>query len=151
MWMAETSQNKSSHDDAGTAFVKTIVIALAMIAQVAPVRAALDWRFRVPARYRSDHHGGHPLRRIEQFRRPAAQGLRGRRMRGETRRRAGAEARPAGTNRPKTVAENAGLLPAGARGRRYRGVGAERQRDNNRASLQSVVRQEGSVPARLYR
>src|SRR5216684_1189591 len=64
-------------------------------------RAVLARRFRVLARYRSGYHGGHPLRGIEQFRRPAAQGLRGRRMRGEARRRAGAEARPAGTSPQK--------------------------------------------------
>src|SRR5882724_7859373 len=67
-------------------------------------RAVLARRLRAPARHRSDHPSRHPLRRIEQFRRPAAQRLRGCRMRGEACRRIGAAADPAGTRAAKTVA-----------------------------------------------
>ena len=64
-------------------------------------------------------------------------------MRGEARRRTGAEKHPAGTRAAKTVAENAGLLPAGARGARHGGVGAERPGDAGaKAALQSGLQQE---------
>ena len=82
---------------------------------VAQARASLARRLRVPARHRSDHPAGHPLCRRQQFRRPAAFGLRGGRMRGEAARSALAlKSHPAGTCEAKTVVEDAGLLPAGA-------------------------------------
>ena len=74
-------------------------------------------RFRLSARHRSDHPAGHPLRRLEQFRRPQALGLRRGRMRGEARGRAGAESRSGRTGEAETVAEDVRLLPAGARAR----------------------------------
>ena len=73
-------------------------------------------------------------------------------MRGEARGRAASSRRVQQELRQaKPVAEDARLLPAGARGARHGGVVAERPRDGRRAALQSRHSQDGSVPSRLYR
>ena len=109
-------------------------------------------RLRLPARYRSQHHPGHPLCRREQFRRPAARGLRRRRMRGEAGGRIGA-ARASSRNSRR---QNLSLKMFDC----YRPVRAvadmvawsqNGKETAGRAALQSGLPQGGPVPARLYR
>src|SRR6516165_6870774 len=71
-------------------------------------RTGAAGRLRLFARRRSDDHPGHPLRRFEQFHRPAAEGLWRRRMRGEARGGAEAEGRSGGAFDAQTFAEDAG-------------------------------------------
>src|SRR5580765_1895824 len=79
-------------------------------------RAGLAGRFRLFARDRSRYHPGYPLCRLQQFRRTAAGGLWGGRVRGEARGRAVVEERSGGIVAAGAVAEDAGLLPPDAGG-----------------------------------
>src|SRR3954464_12685153 len=108
-------------------------------------------RFRLFARHRPQHHPGHPLRHLEQFRRPSARRLRRRRMRGEAGDWAAVEGGAAGTGGTKSLAENVRLLPAGAGLARHGQVVAERPGDGCRAALQSQNSQDRAVPPRLHR
>ena len=113
---------------------------------------ALPGGFVYPPRHRSLHHPGHPLRRREQFRRPAACGLRRRRMRGEARGRTGAESASSRNWRQQKLSLKMLDCYRPARAvARHGGVGAERPGDAGRAALQSRLQQSGPVPARLHR